>query len=41
MTKKGHRLFTAEQKAEAVAIVNSPDKPISQVARDLGMECQC
>jgi transposase-like protein len=31
------RLFTAEQKADAVKIVEQSDKPISQVAQDLGM----
>lgn len=37
MTKKARRLFTAEQKAEAVAIVKQSGTPISQVAKEMGL----
>jgi transposase len=37
MTKKARRLFTAEQKAEAVAIVKQSGHPISQVAKEMGL----
>lgn len=37
MTQKPRRLFTAEQKAEAVTIVNQSGKPISQVAKEMGL----
>jgi transposase len=37
MSPKQRRLFTAEQKAEAVRIVEQSDKPISQVAKELGI----
>lgn len=35
MGKKKKRVFTAEQKAEAVKIALGSSKPVSQVARDL------
>jgi transposase len=31
------RIFSAEYKAEAVQLVESSDKPLSQIARDLGI----
>jgi len=37
MTQKKRRLFTNEQKAEALRIVEEADKPIKQVAKDLGI----
>jgi transposase len=37
MTQKPRRLFTDEQKAEAVRIVNQSGKPISQVAKEMGL----
>ena len=37
MTKKPRRYFTDEQKAEAVNIVKKSGKPVSQVAREMGM----
>jgi len=37
MTKKPRRYFTDEQKAEAVNIVKQSGKPVSQVAREMGM----
>lgn len=37
MSQKPRRLFTDEQKAEAVCIVNQSGKPISQVAREMGL----
>ncbi len=37
MTQKPRRLFTDEQKAEAVTIVNQSGKPISQVAKEMGL----
>jgi transposase len=37
MSKKTRRFFTTEQKAEAVNIVQQSGKPVSQVARELGL----
>lgn len=37
MSKKPRRMFTDEQKSEAVAIVKQSGKPISQVAREMGL----
>jgi transposase len=37
MTQKPRRTFTAEQKAEAVGIVRQSGKPVSQVAREMGL----
>jgi transposase len=37
MSKKPRRFFTTEQKAEAVNIVQQSGKPVSQVARELGL----
>jgi transposase len=37
MSKKPRRFFTNEQKAEAVNIVQQSGKPVSQVARELGL----
>ena len=37
MTQKKRRLFTNEQKAETVRIVEQADKPVSQVAKELGI----
>ena len=37
MSRKPRRIFTAEQKAEAVRIVEQSGKPISQVAREMGL----
>ena len=37
MTKKPRRQFTDEQKSEAVKIVEQSGKPISQVAREMGL----
>lgn len=37
MTKKPRRLFTDEQKAEAVNIVKQSGKPVSQVAQEMGL----
>jgi transposase len=38
MTQKPCRLFTEdEQKAEAVRIVNQSGKPVSQVAKEMGL----
>jgi len=37
MTNKKRRLFTNEQKAEVLRIVEQADKPVSQVARELGI----
>ena len=37
MTQKPRRLFTDEQKAEAVGIVNQSGKPVSQVAKEMGL----
>lgn len=37
MTKKPRRFFTAEQKAEAVNIVKQSGKPVSQIAKEMGL----
>ena len=37
MTQKPRRIFTDEQKAEAVRIVNQSGKPVSQVAKEMGL----
>jgi len=37
MTNKKRRIFTDEQKAEALRIVEQADKPVSQVAKELGI----
>lgn len=37
MTKKSRRFFTPEQKAEAVNIVQQSGKPVSQVAKEMGL----
>ncbi|MGK7911516.1 MAG: transposase [Synechococcus sp.] len=37
MARKPRRIFSAEQKAEAVRIVEQSGKPISQVARGMGL----
>jgi transposase len=39
MGKKGlkHRVYTQEFKAEAVALAEKKEKPVSQIARDLGI----
>lgn len=37
MTQNKRRLFTGEQKVEALCITGQPDKPISQVAKELGI----
>ena len=37
MTQKPRRLFTDEQKAEAVRIVNQSGKPVSQIAKEMGL----
>ncbi|MBE9197383.1 transposase [Synechocystis sp. LEGE 06083] len=37
MKKKPRRQFTDEQKSEAVKIVEQSGKPISQVAREIGL----
>lgn len=37
MPKKPRRLFTDEQKAEAVNIVKQSGKPVSQVAKEMGL----
>jgi transposase len=37
MSPKNRRLFTTEQKADAVRIVEQSDKPISQIAKELGI----
>jgi transposase len=37
MTQKPRRIFTDEQKAEAVGIVNKSDKSIHQVAEEMGL----
>lgn len=37
MTKKPRRFFTDEQKAEAVNIVKQSGKPVSQVAKEMGL----
>jgi len=37
MTQKPRRIFTDEQKAEAVRIVGQSGKPVSQVAKEMGL----
>ena len=37
MTQKPRRTFTDEQKAEAVRIVRQSGKPVSQVAKEMGL----
>ncbi len=37
MSKKPRRIFTDEQKAEAVRIVTQSGKPVSQVAKEMGL----
>ena len=37
MTQKPRRIFTHEQKAEAVRIVEQSGKPISQIATEMGL----
>lgn len=37
MSTKPRRQFTPEQKAEAVRIVTQSGKPISQIAREMGL----
>ncbi|NJK30762.1 MAG: transposase [Acaryochloris sp. SU_5_25] len=37
MPQKPLRIFTDEQKAEAVRVVNQSGKPISQVAQEMGL----
>ncbi len=37
MSQKPRRTFTDEQKSEAVKIVEDSGKPISQVAREMGL----
>lgn len=37
MTQKQRRKFTDEQKAEAVRIVNRSGKPVSHIAREMGL----
>ena len=37
MTQKPRRIFTDEQKAEAVRIVNQSGKPVGQVAKEMGL----
>ena len=37
MTQQPRRIFTDEQKAEAVRIVNKSDKSIHQVAEEMGL----
>jgi transposase len=37
MTKKPRRLFTDEQKAEAVRIVTQSGKPVSHIAQEMGL----
>lgn len=37
MTNKKRRRFTDEQKAEALRIVEQAEKPVSQVAEELGI----
>jgi transposase len=37
MTQKPRRVFTDEQKAEAVRIVHQSGKPVSQVAKEMGL----
>ncbi|WLT37556.1 transposase [Synechocystis sp. B12] len=37
MSQKRRRTFTKEQKSEAVKIVEDSGKPISQIAREMGL----
>ncbi len=37
MIQKPRRLFTDEQKAEPVRIVNQSSQPVSQVAQEMGL----
>ncbi|QHV01138.1 transposase [Synechocystis sp. CACIAM 05] len=37
MSQKRRRTFTREQKSEAVKIVEDSGKPISQIAREIGL----
>jgi transposase len=37
MSPKNRRLFRDEQKADAVRIVEQSDKPISHIAKELGI----
>jgi transposase len=37
MTQKKRRIFTEEQKAEAVRIVSQSGKPVHQAAQELGL----
>jgi transposase-like protein len=37
MTQKPRSQFTTEQKAEAVRIVTQWDKPIAQIAKEMGL----
>lgn len=37
MSQKPRRVFTDEQKAEAVRIVHQSGKPVSQVAKEMGL----
>ena len=37
MSQKPRRTFTDEQKAEAVRIVSQSGKPVSQVAKEMGL----
>ena len=37
MTNKKRRIFTNEQKTEVLRIVEQTDKPVSQVAKELGI----
>jgi transposase len=37
MSPKQRRIFTAEQKADAVRIVEQSEKPISQIAKEIGI----
>jgi transposase len=37
MTQKPRRLLTDEQKAEAVRIIHQSGKPVSQIAKEMGL----
>jgi transposase len=37
MTPRKKRTFTAEQKAEAVRIVEESGKPVTQITREMGL----
>jgi transposase-like protein len=41
MSPKNRRLFTTEQKSDAVRIVEQSDKPISQIAKELAYGERC